>query len=264
MIAPLVGIVSLLIALTMSLMVTRVAAMALVLTGMSREAAKFQARSAFTGVGYTTGEAEQLVNHPVRRRIIMLLMLLGNVGVATVAATVMVSFLSASAASGPQRIWTVVILAGGLLGLWLTFSSSWVERRMNRLIAWALKRFTDLDARDYVALLELSRGFAITEMIVDPGDWLEGKTLAQLRLSDEGILVLSMRSRGGQFHGTPRGEDVVHSGDTLILYGELEAIEQLDRRRAGRAGDREHLEAVEEQDEFEEAERQRREAGDAE
>lgn len=53
------AIMSLLIALTLSLLVTRIAAMALMLTGMSREAARFQARSAFTGVGFTTQEAEE-------------------------------------------------------------------------------------------------------------------------------------------------------------------------------------------------------------
>ena len=62
------AIASLLIVLTISLMVTRVATMALVLTGMSREAARFQARSAFSGVGYTTREAEDVVSHPVRRQ----------------------------------------------------------------------------------------------------------------------------------------------------------------------------------------------------
>ena len=247
-----IGVLSLLVALTLSLILTRVAAMALMFTGMSREAAKFQARSAFTGVGYTTNEAEHAVNHPVRRRIIMMLMLLGNIGVATVAGTVMVSFMSTSAATSQQRLIMLSLLAAGLVVMWLVFSSRWVERHMNRVIAWTLKRFTDLDVRDYVALLELARGYAITEMIVDPGDWLAEKSLADLKLSDEGILVLSIRMQDGDFHGTPRGEDIVHVGDTLILYGDIEDIEKLDRRRAGHIGDREHLEAVEEQAEYEE------------
>ena len=55
------AIASLLIVLTMSLLVTRIAAMALMLTGMSREAARVQARSSFTGVGYTTREAKEIV-----------------------------------------------------------------------------------------------------------------------------------------------------------------------------------------------------------
>lgn len=71
------SIVSLLIVLTLSILVTRIATVALAHTGLSRESAKFQARSAFTGVGFTTNESEKVVNHPIRRRILLLRMLLG-------------------------------------------------------------------------------------------------------------------------------------------------------------------------------------------
>lgn len=246
-----IGVLSLLVALTLSLIITRVAAMALMFTGLSREAARFQARSAFTGVGYTTQESERTVNHPVRRQIIMMLMLLGNIGVATVVATMIVSVTSTTGATSNQRTTILVILVCGLLLLWMVFNSRWVERHMNRVIAWALKRFTDLEVRDYVALLELSSGYAVSEMLVEPGDWLADKPLSQLRLSDEGILVLGIRPEKGDFHGTPRGEDVIHVGDTLVIYGDLDDIERLDRRRAGRAGDREHQRACDEQEQFE-------------
>ncbi len=74
------ALVSLLVTIGLSLLVTRVASIALAMTGLSHDLAKFQARSAFTGVGFTTSEAEKVVAHPVRRRILMLLMLLGNAG----------------------------------------------------------------------------------------------------------------------------------------------------------------------------------------
>ncbi|WP_147869645.1 potassium channel family protein [Stieleria maiorica] len=251
-----IGVISLLVTLTLSMIVTRVAAMALMFTGLSREAAKFQARSAFTGSGFTTQESEMVVTHPVRRQIVMLLMLLGNVGIATVAATVMVSVMSTSNSAWQTQVLLFTILVGGITFLWMFFSSRWVERHMNRVIAWLLKTFTDLDVRDYVSLLELSRGYAITEMLVEPRDWLAGKTLASLRLSDEGILVLSIRREGGIFQGTPRGDDVVQPGDVLILYGDLDDVERLDKRRAGFKGDQEHALSVEQQEEFEAEQRE--------
>ncbi len=131
-----IGVLSLLVALTLSMLITRVAALALMFTGLSREAAKFQARSAFTGVGYTTHESEGIVNHPVRRRIIMLLMLVGNIGVATVVATMMVSFTSTTGATRDQRTVILFILAAGLVLMWIVFNSRWIERHMNRIIAW--------------------------------------------------------------------------------------------------------------------------------
>lgn len=72
------GIITVILILIFSILVTRVAAIALTHTGLSREASKFQARSAFTGVGFTTEESEKVVNHPVRRRILLLLMILGG------------------------------------------------------------------------------------------------------------------------------------------------------------------------------------------
>ena len=76
-----VAIFSLLLVLVFSLLITRIATIALTYTGLSRQSAKFQARSAFTGVGFTTSESEKVVNHPVRRRILLLMMLIGNAGI---------------------------------------------------------------------------------------------------------------------------------------------------------------------------------------
>lgn len=56
-----VQVASLLIVLLMSLIITRVATVALTLTGMSYSAARFQARSALTGAGFTTNESERVV-----------------------------------------------------------------------------------------------------------------------------------------------------------------------------------------------------------
>ena len=57
---------------------TKFAAGALIATGVPPESAAFQARSAFSGAGFTTTEAENVVNHPVRRRIISLAMFVGS------------------------------------------------------------------------------------------------------------------------------------------------------------------------------------------
>lgn len=260
---------SLLITLTLSLLVTRIASMALMLTGMSRESARFQARSAFTGVGYTTTEAEDIVAHPVRRRIVMLLMLLGNVGIATVVATVMLSFMQTSQSDE----WPVYLLAlgGGLTALWILASSRFVERHLNRLIAWGLRKWGHIQVRDYVAILQLQQGYAVSELLVEPQDWLAGRTLIDLKLPAEGILVLGIQRDEGVYLGTPTGEMDVHAGDTLVLYGPIHRVEELDQRRRGKQGEAaheeamvEHYEELEEQIEIDEKLEAEREAEEAE
>ena len=46
------------VTLVLALVVTHTASVALILTGLSRDVARFQARSAFTGFGHTTPESE--------------------------------------------------------------------------------------------------------------------------------------------------------------------------------------------------------------
>jgi hypothetical protein len=241
------AIISLLVVLALSLLITRVATVALTLTGMSRESARFQARSAFSGVGFTTSESEQVVSHPVRRRIVLMLMLLGNAGVVSALASLVLSVISLE--RGP--LWPrLAALLGGVAFLWAVASSRWVDRWLSRLIGWALTKWTSLDVRDYAALLNLSGGYKVAEMQVKEGDWLAGKKLAQLRLRDEGILVLGIHRKDGTYIGAPRGWTEIRPGDTLIVYGRAPLIAELDRRCLGKKGDRAHTAAVERQREI--------------
>tara|TARA_R100000789_G_scaffold100598_1_gene112014 strand:- start:3251 stop:4102 length:852 start_codon:yes stop_codon:yes gene_type:complete len=242
--AAMIAIFSLLVTMFLSLLVTRIAAMALMLTGISREMARFQARSAFTGVGFTTTESESMVNHPVRRRILMILMLLGNIGIATVVATVMVSVMQVNS-SGMQYT-TFIMLISGLAFLWYFSSSRYIERHLNRVISWSLRKFGKLEVRDYVAILQLQEGYAVSEMVVESHDWLAGKSLKELRLPNEGILVLGIQRLGGTYLGAPDASSIVRKDDTLILYGPIHRIQELDQRRSGKQGDEAHEEAVDE------------------
>lgn len=223
-----IAILTLLTTVAISMLITRLAAMALILTGMSEETAKFQARSALSGVGFTTREAEQVVEHPVRRRIIMLLMLFGSVSVPTVIAALAVSLLTTFQAE--QWWWPALLLASGLLLLAAAAKNRWLNEKLNRVLAWGLKRWTDLEVRDYVALLQLQNGYVVTEMLVEPADWLADKTLAQLALSHKGILVLGIERPDGTYIGAPRGNHRIQPGDKLILYARTERIEELDQR----------------------------------
>lgn len=238
------AIISLLFMLTLSLLVTRVATLALMYTGLSRQTARFQARSAFTGVGFTTAESEKIVNHPVRRRILFGLMLVGNAGVVTAVSTLILGFIEPGEGSLVLR---VVVLGTGIAALVSVSTSTWVDRHLSNAIAWALKRYTSLEVRDYAALLHVSGEYSISELYVEDDDWMAGKTLVDLRLRDEGVMVLAVNRAGGRFVGAPDGATEVRAGDTLVIYGRSAIIENLDERRQGLGGKIGHVEAVAEQ-----------------
>ena len=84
--------VSVLVVLLVSLLIARVADRRADRDGDVARGGPLPGALAFFGVGFTTGEAEAVVGHPVRRRIIMWLILLGNAGVVTTTGTLLISF----------------------------------------------------------------------------------------------------------------------------------------------------------------------------
>lgn len=240
-----IGIITFLVTLGLSLVITRIATVALTRTGLSLQAARFQARSAFTGTGFTTPEAEKVVDHPVRRRIVMLLMITRSAGLVTIITSLMLSFVGTSAdVNRLHRLGWIVL---GVVMLWLLTVSPAVNRLLARMVDAALDRWTDLDTRDYAGLLQLSGEYAVSELQVDEDDWVAGRTLDDCELADEGVTVLGIFRSDGDYIGAPQGATEIESGDTLILYGRDAALEDLDIRDADAAGDRAHDRAVDEQ-----------------
>ncbi len=240
-----IAILSLLVVLTLSILVTRIATVALTYTGMSRESAKFQARSAFTGVGFTTDESEKVVNHPIRRRILLLLMLLGNAGVITAVSSLIISFVNVKESS--SLLWNVVLLVTGIIALWSLANSKWVDRHLSNLISKFLKRYTRLNVQDYANLLHLAGEYQITELHVSHSDWIAGKPLTELKLREEGVVVLGITRETGDYVGVPDGETEIRAGDILITYGRARNVAEIDERRGGAVGNREHRQKVAEQ-----------------
>ncbi len=235
-------VLSLIIILAVSILITRIASNAIMHTGLSKHAAKFQARSAFTGVGFTTKEAEKVTEHPVRRKIVMLLMLLGNAGIVSAMATLILTFVN-KGENDLSWYWDMLIIASAVAVLWLLSTSKIFDRWLSRQIDKALNKYTDLNVRDYSSLLKLTGDYQITELGVDKNDWIEGKALVQCSLRKEGINVLGIIRADGTYIGAPDGETKIESGDNMIIYGQEEAIKNLDVRKKGRKGAAEHRKA---------------------
>jgi hypothetical protein len=251
-------IISLLIVISLSILSTRIATVALIHTGLSRELARFQARSAFTGVGFTTTEAENVVRHPVRRRIVMILMLLGNVGIISAITSLILTFVGEHE-KGFLSV-RAAFLIGGLLLLWLLASSGWIDRHLSVIISMMLKRYTRLDVRDYASLLHLAEDYRVTELSVKPDDWVANRTLSECNLRDEGVMVLGVVRQNGDYLGAPRGKTEIFPEDTMILYGRASILDNIDRRVRGAQGDIQHQSAVKEQKRVSQQENARDEA----
>ncbi len=234
-----IGLIGLFVVVITSLLITRIATVMLTLTGMSQESAKFQARSAFSGVGFTTSESETVVNHPLRRRIIMTLVLLGNAGVVTVLVSLLLSFGDVNESS--DALVRLGLLAGGLTLVWMFARSELANRWLSRLIERGLRRFTDLDTRDYIGLLRLAEDWVVAEVEVEDGDWMCSVPLRDLDLPEEGIVVLGIDRLDGHWVGAPSGKTSFQPGDVVVLYGTKDAIDRLDHRDRSVQGELDRL-----------------------
>lgn len=229
------ALISLFVVVLASLLVTRVAAVMLTLTGLSAQSARFQARSAFSGAGFTTSESEAITNHPVRRRIIMSLMLLGNAGIVSGVASLLLSFADTSSTS--EALLEIGAIVAFLIVLIRMARSEAVNRVLSRIIERALRRFTEIDVRDYAGLLRLHDDWIIGEMVIEEDDWFCHRSIEELHLTDEGVMVLGIERSGQRWVGAPSAATRFRADDVVILYGLRETIERIDARERTAEGE---------------------------
>lgn len=224
-----VGIVILSITILIMIVVVRIGGIALELTGLSPEVARFQALSAFTRTGFTTREAEEVVHNPQRRRIVSVLMLLGSAGVITLIAGLVEALQSTIRAEDVEWWQKVAQFAAAGLALYLLYGVFiWprLARRIDQTIRRQLAQHTTLTPAEIEELLHSAEGWSIARVEVPEGCQFAGKTLAETRPRDQGILVVAIE-RDGKLIPSPHGKHSIQVGDHLIVYGKLTEIPEL-------------------------------------
>lgn len=212
------AIITLIFIALFSFLAIKVATIALMMTGLSFDTASFQSYSAFFGVGFTTREAELVVNHPVRRRIIRDLILVGNIGLTSALATMVATFVQGNNVFESLMI----ILAAVAIALVISYIGRlrWFRRALDRIIAYSLSRAGLVRALDYELLLRVDHGYVVSEYLVEDGNPLVGKMLRHSRPWDSGVVILAIRRNDVLLPGIPGPSDVIEVGDVLVIYGQ--------------------------------------------
>ncbi|MFB0566292.1 MAG: TrkA C-terminal domain-containing protein [Candidatus Aminicenantaceae bacterium] len=213
-----------LLAILISFLCVRAAAIALMMTGMEKKKARFQALSAFSGTGFTTKEAEIVINHPVRRKIVTWLMIMGNAGIVTVIVT---ATSSLATSRGYQLPINVIVLAIGIfliykLATYKKFLRKWENFIENKLIKY--RTFDEEAATE--DLLHFLEGFGLVKKIIHENSPLLGSSLSEAKLSEKGILVLGIE-RDKNWIPIPKSTEIIEQKDRLVVYGPLKVLKSL-------------------------------------
>lgn len=219
------AIATFLIVALLSMLFTRLATGTLIATGMPPEMAAFQARSAFTGAGFTTTEAENVVNHPARRRVISTTMFVGNLGVPTLVVTVLLGLLAPGPGETTTRLY--VMVGGVALLVLLTFSPP------------ATRYFVDLGRRasqpliqraigaSSEPLLSLSADVQVVALTLVDDVPLRSVRGLQQAMPDVRVLGIRPGGRRGEFVGGPPSDVELHSGDQVVVLGHQRELDRL-------------------------------------
>lgn len=198
---------------------TKFAAGALIATGVPPESASFQARSAFSGAGFTTSEAENVVNHRVRRRIIGTTMFVGSLGTPTLVLTVLVGFIAPGPGSTTER---ALVTVSGVLFILMIVLNRPVQRRLDRIgQRYVHRRLAPALASDRLDLLTLSSEFAVQAIKLESTPLESVRSLRGLAHAFPDVTVLGVR-RGATYLGAPPVDVNLVAGDELIIYAHRE------------------------------------------
>lgn len=212
-----------------TMIVTRLATGVLIATGLPEPIARFQARSAYSGTGFTTVESENVVNHPVRRRVVYTLMMVGNLGTPTLVVTVVLGFVAPGPGDTLERLFSLLIALALLLVVLSSGPvSRWIERVGHR---YAGSRLLNALAQDTEELVDLGDGFVVTRIpLADAPGGGAVRSLRAIRTHMPEVDVLGvLQDHGGDSRYVGRGPTDIdlEAGDSLVVHGRREAVKQL-------------------------------------
>ena len=193
------------------------------ITGLELSKARFQIISILTHTGFTTRESELIVQHPVRRRIASILMIVSYVAQATLI-TLLFDILYRDQKGFLNMF---IVMAVVLLFIIIVTKNKYILGRFERLTEKILsKNLKNCKGSRIDRILNLSPEFSIYEVIVDAQSPMCNKTLKENNLKDNFIQVLKI-DRGSEVLDFPLAETRILHGDRIIVYGKIKSITKI-------------------------------------
>jgi len=194
------------------------------LTGLELSKARFQIISILTHTGFTSRESELIVQHPTRRKIASVLMVVSYVAQITLITLLFDVLNNATKSLLSISIVLTVVLVLIVVATQLESFSKRFDRFAERLLKNKIKKINSNNRIDQI--LNLSPEFSIFELIVDTESFICKKTLRELHLKEHYIQVLKI-DRGSEMIDFPLADTQILSGDRMIVYGKIEALTKL-------------------------------------
>lgn len=209
------------------LVLVEVFSIAMKMTGLDIEKARFQVLTLLTSTGFTTRESELIVQHSTRRKIAKMVMIFGYVATATL---VTVLFRTLTELSGALRILDLLYLLPGFMvfaAVLMIMRSKYLINRLDHFIEFRVLASMQRNKRLPVEeVLKLNEEYGVAEVIIDEDSPLIGKALKDSGLKSNYIQVLNIEGATHMIH-FPTKDDVFELGDKVVVYGRMDKIKAI-------------------------------------
>lgn len=194
------------------------------ITGLDLNKARFQVISILTHTGFTTRESELIAQHPLRRKLASILMLISYIAQASLISLV---FNMISKNTG-QLLYVGIFLVIFTILFFVVKRNKFVSSKFDRVIEKFIENriMKKTKTRSVDQVLKISAGYGVYEVLVDTYSILSGVTLCDAKLNEMFIHVLKV-DRGSSTIDFPEANFKMHEGDVLIVYGKIKSIKEL-------------------------------------
>jgi hypothetical protein len=191
-------------------------------TGLKVEISRFQVISMMTGTGFTTGESELILGHPIRRKLAIFLILFGAFSLA-----VIISSISQFLSEG-LRTKEILAVAIAVLLVFVVLRMSRMQRLLSTLFNRQMKQnveLADLPVRD---VFLTTRKDALVSLPIYKESMLHQKTL-DIAIEDHERLdfVVLFIQRGNVRIRKNIYTTTLHEGDQLLLFGARDVLQSV-------------------------------------
>ncbi|MBT2637750.1 MULTISPECIES: TrkA C-terminal domain-containing protein [unclassified Bacillus (in: firmicutes)] len=191
-----------------------------VATGLDRKIARFQVISMLTGTGFTTGESELIIDHPVRRKLGAFLILFGAFSLAVI--------ISAISKLLSDSFYTMEIayVAVGLLALLFILKAPTVQKKIGQKMKSELKENYELADLPISDVLLMDDDDEVREIALKEDSRYADRTFDEIVDKEDDVMLLFIK-RGAINIRNKAYDTKLEPGDKLILYGNNPRIEEI-------------------------------------
>ena len=214
------GFVFILIYLTIILVVIEINTVLFTFTGLKKHIARFQVISMLTGTGFTTGESELIIDHPIRRRLGAFLILFGAFSLA-----VIISAIS-SILSDEFHTMKIGYVAGVLVLFLFVLKVGKVKNRLTVFFEHELESNFELQDLTIKDVFLKEKNDYLVEVPLHSSSTMIGEELIEKLNSEEDINILLIK-RGEIIIRKERLNTELQAGDFILMFGDKEVIRNM-------------------------------------